>query len=225
MLNLAVLKHIISIWFKTTQYKNNMPEGRACWAGLLWVRDTAGNMTSMGNFLSKQLSLFRLAHKITEQWGVKNSYVWQCKRNFHIACVFHKLSHSAFLPGRTKAAQNLLLLQSAGAAGKKTDRLSGSVSPQVENKFIIPSPTRPSIRQGTARGLYQTGVPPPLKGFLEAHFHIWSTPVNQSTHWAPFVYRIPLFINTGEQEITFNLQIGMRQIIILLCFQTFELVK
>lgn len=90
-----------------------MPEGSACWAGLLWVRDTAGNITSMANFLSKQLRLFRLAHKITARRGVNNGTVW-CKRNFD--CVFHKLSRPVSSLYRTKEANhpffplNLLVL-------------------------------------------------------------------------------------------------------------------
>lgn len=94
--------------------------------------------------------------------------------------------------------------------GKETDRHSASVSHQVEKKFITPAPTQSSIRQGTAQRSYFSKVPPPVKGFLGAHFHIWSIYVNQSTYWVPLVYHIPQFINTGEHEMTFE-QIWARQ--------------
>lgn len=65
---------------------------------------------------------------------------------------------------------------------------------------------------------YVAKVPPPLEAFLEEHFYIWSTSVNQSIHRAPFVYHTH---QHWEQEMTFIWQIGVRQIISLLCFQPF----
>lgn len=136
----------------------------------------------MANFLSKQLRLFRLAHKITARRGVNNSNVGQRKRNF--ASAFHKLGRPALPLHRTKAAKHLLLLPPAGAAGrgkkKQKKRLTDTVSPQVEKekkKFITPARTQPSIRQRRLRDY----TSPPEKGFLAAPFHIHNTCVNQST--------------------------------------------
>lgn len=102
-----------------------MPEGSDCWAGLLWVRDTAGNITSMANFLPKQLRLFRLAQKITAWWGVNNSAVWWHQRNF--ACIFRKLEPPSLTPLQDKSSQNAFffffnLLVLVGERKKKTDR-------------------------------------------------------------------------------------------------------
>lgn len=74
----------------------------------------------MANFLSKQLRLFRLAHKITARRGVNNGTVW-CKRNFH--CVFHKLSHPVSPLYRTKEAKHFFPPQTCWCCwGKKSDR-------------------------------------------------------------------------------------------------------
>lgn len=83
----------------------NVPEGSDWWEGWLWVRDTAGNITSMANFLFKQQRLFKLAKKKnTAHWGLNNSDVWWRQRNF--ACVFHKLESLSLTPLQNKSSQN-----------------------------------------------------------------------------------------------------------------------
>lgn len=104
----------------------NVPEGSDWWEGWLWVRDTAGNITSMANFLFKQQRLFKLAKKKnTAHWGLNNSDVWWRQRNF--ACVFHKLESLSLTPLQNKSSQNTFfsfnLLVLPGDK-KKTDRHS-----------------------------------------------------------------------------------------------------
>lgn len=171
--------------------------------------------------LSKQLSLFRLHTQCSS-----NYWAMRCEKHLHLT-MQKKLSYSlclsqaeppSFSPQQNKSLTPLSPSICWSCWAKEWQTVWQRVSSSGEEVHY--SSSNPAVHQtGDSSGIsYFAGVPSLLKGFLQDHFHIWSTSVNQSTHRAPVVYRTPLFISTGEQEMTFTWQIEVRQIIGLPCF-------
>lgn len=180
-----------------------MLEGSDCWAGLLWFRDTAGNIASMANFLSKQLRHVRVAQKITAWWGVNNSAIWWCQRYF--ACVFHKLEPPSLTPLQNKHSQkHVLLLQPPGVAGREREKNDWQTLCHL--KWRRSSLLRPELNHPSdcSLGIILHWGVTSMEMVSRSSFLTSATPFSISQRAEHFlVYQIYHFIGPVEREITF----------------------
>lgn len=220
-MDIELLNHTISIWFKITrQTQNNMANGRTFWPVWLWLRDAVlallhpGPILSLNSWASSGYT--HRAHQITEQWGVKNSHVWLCKRNFHTVCVFHELSHPAFSLTEQKPPNAFI---SFSLMELPSNRLTDSLGARLleSRRLVHYSNCNSALRQrGDGSGIsYFAEASPLLEGTFPHLEHICQSVNTQSTFCLSYS-------PTGEQEVTFTWQNGVRQIINLPCFQPFS---
>lgn len=156
----------------------------------------------MANTLSKQLNLFRLhKHSSSNYWAMrceKHPRLTMQKKLSQSSASFTSWATQLFSLAEQKQPLSPSICWSCMAKDWQTAWQCVSSSGEEVHYSI----SNPAVHQtGNSLGIsYFAEVPPPLAGFPEDHFHIWSASVNQSTHRAPFVYRTPLLISTGSKR-------------------------